>query len=135
MSEFKKKCETFSIQKLKKTSELQNSKRNHNQKYLGYEEGPGHVCMKEPFPPNTHETNTDVRFVMSVILDVISIPAILCSFAVTLCSTIASSGLVPAGSEHAAASPLTCCPIVSNTLEQIPRIHTKCSPCFIWLRT
>lgn len=34
----------------KKTSELQNSKRKHNQKYLGYEEIPGYVCMKEPFP-------------------------------------------------------------------------------------
>lgn len=78
----------------------QNSKRKHNQKYLGYEEIPGHVCMKEPFPPRAHDTNTDVRFVMFLMLDVVSIPAILCS--VTPCSIMASSELVPTGSEHAA---------------------------------
>lgn len=53
---------------MQKTSELQNAKRKHNQKYLGCEEIPGHVCMKEPFPPSTHE--------QTLMLDVVSIPAI-----------------------------------------------------------
>lgn len=86
---------------------------SNNQKYFGYEEVPGHVCMKEPFPPSTHDTNKDVKFVMFVMLDVVSIPATLCS--VTLCSIMASSELVPTGSEGAAASTLTCCPVPKCT--------------------
>lgn len=41
--------------------------------------------MKEPFPPSTQDTNPDVTFVMFVMLDAVSIPAILCSV-LLLCS-------------------------------------------------
>lgn len=68
-----------------KPSELHNAKRKHNQKYLGYEEVPGHVCMKEPFQPSTHDTNTNVRFVMCLMLDVVPSLLSLCSV-LLLCS-------------------------------------------------
>lgn len=116
----------------------QNSKRKHNQKYLGYEEIPGHVCMKEPFPPRTHDTNTDVRFVMFLMLDVVSIPAILCSVLLLCSHSLLHHGKFRACPNRqwtcSCASTLTCCQMIQNALEQISRIHRKCSPCFIWLR-